>query len=95
MASADRIHQPYRAPLVPGFEEMLSFQMPGLLALALSGAGPSVIALVSGEHDAVGEAMQTAFAREAIDSDVYHLGICTRGATVEPLAAAGKNSGPT
>jgi homoserine kinase len=95
VASADRIHQPYRAPLVPGFEEMLSFQMPGLLALALSGAGPSVIALVSGEHDGVGEAMQAAFAREAIDSDVFHLGICTRGATVEPLAAAGKNSGRT
>jgi homoserine kinase len=95
VASADRIHQPYRAPLVPGFEEMLGFEMPGLLALALSGAGPSVIALVSGEHGGVGEAMQAAFAREAIDSDVFHLGICTRGATVEPLAAAGKTSGRT
>jgi homoserine kinase len=88
VASADRIHQPYRSPLVPGFEEMLGFELPGLLAVALSGAGPSVIALVSGEGRAIGEAMQAAFAREAIDSDVFHLGICTRGATVKLLAGA-------
>ena len=93
IATGDRVHQPYRAPLVPGFEEMLGFQLPGLLALALSGAGPSVIALVSGEGQAIGEAMQAAFAREAIDSDVFHLGICTKGATVEPLAVAGRASG--
>lgn len=92
-ACGDRIHQPYRAPLVPGFDEMLGFEMPGLLAIALSGAGPSVIALVSGEAEAIGEAMQAAFAREAIDSDVFHLGISTRGATVEPLAAAVRNAG--
>jgi homoserine kinase len=91
VASGDRIHQPYRAPLVPGFEEMLGFELPGLLAVALSGAGPSVIALVSGGAQAIGEAMQAAFAREAIDSDVFHLGIATRGATVEPLAS-GRNA---
>jgi len=88
VAVGDRVHQPYRAPLVPGFDEMLEFELPGLLGLALSGAGPSVIALVSGEAEAIGEAMQAAFAREAIDSDVFHLGISTRGATVEPLAVA-------
>jgi homoserine kinase len=74
---------------------MLAFDRPGLLALALSGAGPSVIALVSGESQAIGEAMQAAFAREAIDSDVFHLGISTRGATVEPLASAGRGAGRT
>jgi homoserine kinase len=88
VASADRIHQPYRAPLVPGFEEMLAFDLPGLLAVALSGAGPSVVALVSGNGEAIGEAMQAAFAREGIDSDVFHLGISTRGATVEQFALA-------
>ena len=53
----------------------------------------SVIALVSGEGHAIGDAMQAAFAREAIDSDVFQLGISTRGATVEPLAAAGRKTG--
>jgi len=88
IAVGDRIHQPYRAPLVPGFSEMLGFTMPGLLAIALSGAGPSVIAFVSGESEAIGKAMTTAFAREGIDSDVFHLGIATRGAYVEQLAPA-------
>jgi homoserine kinase len=92
VATGDRVHQPYRAPLVPGFEEMLGFELPGLLAIALSGAGPSVIALVSGEGEAIGRAMQAAFAREAIDSDVFRLGIATRGATVEPLAAPRKTA---
>ena len=86
-ASADRVHQPYRAPLVPGFDEMLRFEMPGLEAVALSGAGPSVIALVSGNAAAIGEAMRGAFAREGIESDVYPLAITGRGAEVERLSA--------
>ncbi|MGP6190191.1 MAG: homoserine kinase [Vulcanimicrobiaceae bacterium] len=86
VATGDRIHQPYRAPLVPGFSEMLEFELPGLLAVALSGAGPSVIALVRDNGSAIGAAMQAAFAREGIDSDIFELGISTRGATVEQLA---------
>jgi len=86
-ASADRVHQPYRAPLVPGFDEMLRFEMPGLEAVALSGAGPSVIALVSGNAAAIGEAMRGAFAREGIESDVYPLAIARGGAEVERLSA--------
>jgi homoserine kinase len=85
----DRVHQPYRMPLVPGFEEMLAFERPGLLALALSGAGPSVIALVddpkSDAGTATGEAMSAAFAREGIESDVFALEIAAAGVTVERL----------
>src|SRR6266567_3712622 len=44
-AMRDRIHQPYRAPLIPGFEEILALETPGLLGIALSGAGPTVFAL--------------------------------------------------
>jgi len=88
VATGDRVHQPYRAPLVPGFAEMLGFDLPGLLALALSGAGPSVIALVSANGAAIGAAMQDSFAREGIDSDRFSLGISTEGATVEQFASA-------
>jgi homoserine kinase len=86
VASGDRVHQPYRAPLVPGFEEMLRFEMPGLLSVALSGAGPSVLALVDGNAAAIGEAMKAAFAREGIESDAFDLRISERGATVTPLS---------
>jgi homoserine kinase len=85
VASGDRIHQPYRAPLVPGFDEMLGFDVPGLLAIALSGAGPSVLALVDGNGPAIGDAIRAAFAREGIESDAFELGISSRGATLGPL----------
>jgi homoserine kinase len=80
-ASGDRVHQPYRAPLVPGFEAMLALDDPDLLAVALSGAGPSVLALVGGDGERIGALLQAEFAREGIDSDVYRLAISTRGAT--------------
>ena len=39
-ALEDRFHQPYRAPLVPGLDDILKLRAPGLLGCALSGAGP-------------------------------------------------------
>lgn len=42
-ALEDRMHQPYRAPLIPGLEEILKLRAPGLLGCALSGAGPSIL----------------------------------------------------
>ncbi|SMF89168.1 homoserine kinase [Paenibacillus uliginis N3/975] len=46
-AMRDRIHQPYRAALVPGMAEILD-EAPnrGALGIALSGAGPTLIALI-------------------------------------------------
>jgi homoserine kinase len=43
---ADRLHEPYRAVLVPGFEELRAAALrSGALAAFLSGAGPTVMAL--------------------------------------------------
>lgn len=39
----DRMHQPFRTPLIPGLDEVLKLRAPGLLGCALSGAGPSVL----------------------------------------------------
>lgn len=47
-ALRDRLHQPYRAPLVPGLERALTFDHPKLLGVFLSGAGPSIAALTDG-----------------------------------------------
>jgi homoserine kinase len=47
-ALRDRLHQPYRAPLVPGLERALTFDHPKLLGVFLSGAGPSIAALTEG-----------------------------------------------
>jgi homoserine kinase len=52
-ACLDRIHQPYRAPLVPGLELALRASLEaGASAAFLSGAGPSVGAVVATGHSA-------------------------------------------
>ncbi|MEC0241564.1 homoserine kinase [Paenibacillus dokdonensis] len=46
-AMSDRLHQPYRAELVPGMAEILENAVDhGALGIALSGAGPTLLALV-------------------------------------------------
>src|SRR5579864_7987702 len=53
VALDDRFHQPYRAPLVPGLEEILKLRAPGLLGCALSGAGPSILIFYEHGREAV------------------------------------------
>ncbi|OKP83880.1 homoserine kinase [Paenibacillus helianthi] len=46
-AMQDRLHQPYRAPLVPGMEKLLAEATGhGALGIALSGAGPTLLCMV-------------------------------------------------
>ncbi|MCS7458708.1 homoserine kinase [Paenibacillus doosanensis] len=46
-AMKDALHQPYRAPLVPGLSKILAEATDhGALGVALSGAGPTMLALV-------------------------------------------------
>jgi homoserine kinase len=48
-ALADRLHQPHRAPLVPGLADALALDDPAVLGACLSGAGPSIAALARRE----------------------------------------------
>ncbi len=50
-AMADRLHQPYRAPLIPGLAGALAAAQAEGAAACLSGAGPSVIAFAAAEQD--------------------------------------------
>jgi homoserine kinase len=77
-AMHDRLHQPFRASFVPGLPEMLALDTPALLGVALSGAGPSVIALVRDGSDA-GERMQAIFAKHGVLSRVLDLALCGPG----------------
>ncbi len=52
-ALRDRLHQPYRQAIVPGLQELLALEHPELLGVCLSGAGPSVVALVQGNPTGV------------------------------------------
>ena len=52
-AMQDYVHQVWRAPLVPGLSDILEHAHEyGALGAALSGAGPTVLALVDAVHEA-------------------------------------------
>jgi homoserine kinase len=59
----DRLHQPYRKALIPGFDKTLeAARAAGAYGAALSGAGPTLAAFADRSEEAVAEAMQAAFA---------------------------------
>jgi homoserine kinase len=81
-AVRDRLHQPYRARAIPGLSAILAFESPELIAVALSGAGPAVLALVQGDAAAVGARMLDAFAREGIPGTILLPRLAVGGVTV-------------
>jgi homoserine kinase len=65
-AAQDRLHQPYRAPLVPGMPEVLvEGERAGALACFLSGAGPTLLALTAGDGDEIGRRMVACWKAQA------------------------------
>jgi homoserine kinase len=83
-AMEDKLHQPYRLPLIPGAQvAMDAMKQAGAPAVALSGAGPSLIAFSSKQNPAVGESAKRAFAACGLSSRVYPLKISRKGAQVQ------------
>ena len=78
----DRLHQPYRKHLVPGFENVVAAAVDaGAYGAVLSGSGPTVAALApSATARVVGEAMRAAFEGAGIASQVIVTSIDGRGA---------------
>lgn len=65
-AAQDRLHQPYRAPLVPGMEEVLAEgERAGALGCFLSGAGPTLLALTTRDGGEIGARMVTCWKARA------------------------------
>lgn len=81
-AMGDRLHQPYRAPLVPGLAGAIAAAQAMGAAAAISGAGPAVIAFAPGSLDEIGAAMQAGFAEAGIGSRRWVLDLAD-GASVE------------
>ena len=79
-AMRDRLHQPPRESLVPGLSEALALpQMPGLLGVALSGAGPSIVALVDANEKQIGNKIASCFREHNIESKVRVLDVDNEG----------------
>jgi homoserine kinase len=88
-AMQDQLHQKKRQTLMPGLAEALAIpQMPGLLGLALSGAGPSVLALAEGNLERIGEAIASCFIRCGTRTIIRQLGIDKEGCQTRLLRSS-------
>jgi homoserine kinase len=80
-AMGDRLHQPYRKALIPGLDDVFAAaRQAGALAVAVSGAGPALVAFVRENDDEVGEEMRRAFARHGVTCRIIQTGVGARGA---------------
>lgn len=87
IATEDRVHQPYREKLIPGLGEVMeSARRAGAWGVALSGAGPSVLAFAEEEkvNDII-EAMKKGFLKKGISSRGLCLKVAWKGAEVSYL----------
>jgi homoserine kinase len=89
-ALEDRMHQPYRAALVPGLDEIVKLRAPGLLGCALSGAGPSILVFFEKGCESVCDLVCQIFAMHGHQSEIMPARIAHDGVRVE---AAGVLSG--
>lgn len=82
-ALEDRFHQPYRAALVPGLDEILKLRAPGLLGCALSGAGPSILVFFERGYEPVCDLVRQIFRLHGHDSETLFADIPEHGFQIE------------
>src|SRR5262245_50946327 len=83
-ALRDRLHQPLRAPIAPGLSEVLKLNdetdaHPGLLGVAISGAGSTLIAFATGNCAAIGETMIKRMAACGVKARAMEVKVDNRG----------------
>ena len=80
----DTLHQPYRLPLIPGAHSALdAAKEAGADAVALSGAGPGLIAFSSKAEAGIGESMKRTFEAAGLQARIFNLKVGTTGAILE------------
>jgi homoserine kinase len=91
----DRLHQPYRLRLFPWMPPVAeAARGAGALGCVLSGAGPSLLAAVTGDADAVARAMERALAAAGVRGRAAPLDVDTEGAVSRPGAPATPSPAP-
>lgn len=75
----DKLHQPFRARLVPGLAEILRLRAPGLLGCALSGAGPGVLVFYESGYAQVCGLVREIFAMNGCATEIVGTGVSRHG----------------
>jgi homoserine kinase len=87
-ALRDRLHQPHRVPHGPGLGEVLRLNdqtrdYPGLLGVAMSGAGSTIIAFATENFSKIAAEMSSRFATAGVRSRTLEMEVDNRGRNVE------------
>jgi homoserine kinase len=79
----DKLHQPYRVPLIPGYLEAESAALDtGAEAVTLSGAGPAMVAFAKENHAAIARSMLEAFDLTGVEARQFVLPVDHAGAKI-------------
>jgi homoserine kinase len=78
----DKLHQPYRERLAPGIDRCLRLRREGLLGVAISGSGSSVIAFTTKDEVGIAEALRNIFAEEGVQAEIHFTSADNNGAWV-------------
>jgi homoserine kinase len=82
----DRLHQPYRLKLFPWMPQVAAAaRAAGALGCVLSGAGPSLLAVVAGDGSAVAHAMEHALRKAGVSGTAKSFDVDATGATTRIL----------
>ena len=87
-ATSDHLHQPYRARLVPGMEQLLNWEglsrslSRSVLAVSISGSGSAAVALAQDHWQEIGEWMVKAFSDQGTRASYQILNLDSEGARV-------------
>lgn len=88
LAMQDRLHQPYRLPLIPGMAQAFAAATAaGAAGVALSGAGPSLIAFAPNHHAEIVGAVTAVFHQHNLNARSWILPIDTAGTQINKLAS--------
>ncbi len=82
-AMTDKLHQPYRRKLIPGFDAAVSAaRTTGAAAVALSGAGPGLAAFAPDHHWDIANAMKAAFESKGVTCRIFVLPVDRQGVQI-------------
>jgi homoserine kinase len=82
-ACKDAFHQNYRSTLIPGFEKVYnkSYEL-GALACYLSGAGPTIMAIIDDKDERFSNKLKEYLRIEGLEWDILELSLDNAGATI-------------
>ncbi len=79
----DRLHQPYRASLIPGMAEVIAAaEEAGAHGAALSGSGPTIVAFATDRKEAILDAMVNTFGNFNVEVTAFWTKPNNRGAVL-------------